>query len=131
MLIDINESKILQTSYLNNLFKTAVLKDINENCTILNTDFYLDSFNYFPITKNNETFVNLFKRQDDNPINHFYSEDFYNNFIDKKNSFKLVKGITFVVPFFYIPIIKIVIISTAYTSGLRSICCVSINTISL
>ena len=92
MIIDVNESKILQNKSLNNLFKSATLKDINENCKILNTDFYLDSFNYFPITKKNETFVNLFKRDDDNPINHFYTEDFYKNFIDKKNNFKVIKG---------------------------------------
>ena len=76
MLIDINESKILQNESLNHLFKSANLLDINESCKILNTEFYLDSFNYFPITKNNEIFVNLFKRQDDNSIDHFYTEDF-------------------------------------------------------
>ena len=91
MLIDNDESKILKTASLNNLFKSAVLKDINETCKILNTDFYLDSFNFFPITKANETFVNLFKREDDNSISHFYSEDFYKNFLDKKNDFKLIK----------------------------------------
>tara|TARA_B100000965_G_scaffold384939_1_gene385679 strand:+ start:437 stop:1486 length:1050 start_codon:yes stop_codon:yes gene_type:complete len=92
MLIDINESKILQKESLNNLFNSATLKDINENCKILNTDFYLDSFNYFPITKNYETFVKLFKREDDNPINHFYSEDFYKNFVDRKKDFKVIKN---------------------------------------
>ena len=61
MLIDINESEILQKESLNNLFKSAILQDISENCKILNTEFYLDSFNYFPLTKNNETFINLFK----------------------------------------------------------------------
>jgi hypothetical protein len=91
MIEDIDESKILQISNLNNLFKSANLKNINENCKILNTEFYLDSFNYLPITKNNETFLNLFKREDDNSINHFYTEDFYKNFIDKKNSFKVIK----------------------------------------
>ena len=91
MLKDIDESKILQTESLNNLFKSATLKDIGENCRILNTEFYLDSFNYFPITKKDECFAGLFKRQDDNSINHFYTEDFYKNFIDKKNSFKLIK----------------------------------------
>ena len=84
MLKDIDESKILQTESLNNLFKLATLKDIGENCRILNTDFYLDSFNYFPITKKDECFANLFKRQDDNPINHFYTEDFYKN-LDRKS----------------------------------------------
>ena len=91
MLIDINESKILQKESLNNSFKSATLRDINENCRILNTDFYIDSFNYFPFTKNNETFMNLFKREDDNSINHFYTVDFYKNFIDKKNNFKVIK----------------------------------------
>ena len=85
MLKDIDESKILQNESLNSLFKSANLSDINENCKILNTDFYLDSFNYVPITKNNESFVKLFKRQDDNSIDHFYTEDFFKNFIDKKN----------------------------------------------
>jgi hypothetical protein len=91
MLIDINESEILQKKSLNSLFKSATLNDISENCKILNTEFYLDSFNYFPITKNNETFINLFKRENDNQINHFYTKDFYKNFIDKKKNFKIIK----------------------------------------
>ena len=91
MFIDINESKILKTESLNNLFKLATLKDINENCKILHTDFYLDSFNYFPITKKNECFANIFKREDDNSISHFYTEDFYKNFINNKSDFKLIK----------------------------------------
>ena len=91
MLINIDESKILKTESLNNLFKSAALKDINENCKILHTDFYLDSFNYFPITTKNESFENIFKREDDNSISHFYTEDFYKNFTDKKSDFKLIK----------------------------------------
>ena len=91
MLIDINDSEILQKETLSNLFKSAILQDISENCKILNTGFFLDSFNYFPLTENNETFMNLFKREDDNSINHFYTEDFYKNFIDKKNNFKVIK----------------------------------------
>jgi hypothetical protein len=92
MLKDINESNILQNEFLNNSFKSASLRDINENCKIFNSDFYLDSFNYFPITKNNEIFVNLFKREDDNSIDNFYTENFYKNFIDKKNNFKIIKN---------------------------------------
>jgi capsular polysaccharide biosynthesis protein len=91
VIIDIDESKILQTKELNSLFKSLVLKNINEDCKILNTDFYLDSFNYFPITKKNESFANLFKREDDNPISHFYTKDFFKNFIDKKSGFKIIK----------------------------------------
>jgi len=91
MFKDINESYILQNESLNNSFKSAVLKNINESCKILNTKFSLDSFNYFPITNNNETFLNLFKREDNNSLNHFYTDDFYKNFKDKKNDFKLIK----------------------------------------
>ena len=91
MLINIDEPKILKTESLNNLFKSASLKGINENCKILHTDFYLDSFNYFPITTKNESFENIFKREDDNSISHFYTEDFYKNFTDKKSDFKLIK----------------------------------------
>ena len=90
MLINIDESKILKTESLNNLFKSATIEDINQNCKILHTDFYLDSFNYFPITKKNESFANVFKREDDNSISHFYTENFYKNFIDKKSDFKLI-----------------------------------------
>lgn len=91
MLVNIDKTKILQTESFNKIFKTATLNEINENCKILNTDFYLDSFNYFPITKKNESFTNLFKRENDNSINHFYTEDFYKNFIDKKSDFKRIK----------------------------------------
>ena len=91
MLIDIATSEILKEESLNNLFLSANLKDIQESCKILNTDFYLDSFNYFPITKKNKTFLQLFKRQDENSIDHFYTEEFYKNLIDKKNQFKLIK----------------------------------------
>ena len=39
---------------------------------------------------------------------------------------KKEKGVTFVTPFFYIAIKKIVIINTKYITGLRSVLCVSI-----
>ena len=90
MLVDIDETKILQTQSLNNLFKTASLSEIGENCRILSSEFYLDSFNYFPITKKNESFADVFKREDDNSISHFYTENFYKNFMDKKSDFKLI-----------------------------------------
>ena len=88
MLIDVNELEILKDNKLNNLFSSANLKDINQQCKILNGDFYLDSFNYFPINTNFKTFHMLFKRQDENSLHHFYREDFYKNFIDKKIDFK-------------------------------------------
>tara|TARA_Y100001970_G_scaffold291088_1_gene427015 strand:- start:2500 stop:3549 length:1050 start_codon:yes stop_codon:yes gene_type:complete len=92
MLYDVDQLKILNDNLLNNTFSSALLKDINENCKILNSDFYLDSFNYIPITKKNETFLELFKRDDGNSLNHFYTQDFYKNFSTEKKNFKLISN---------------------------------------
>jgi len=91
MLLNITDSEIIKEKSLNKLFISAVIKDIKESCKILKTNFYIDSFNYFPITKNNETFYELFKKEDQNSIEHFYSEKFYRNLINKKKEFKLIK----------------------------------------
>ena len=92
MIVDVKESEILKDKKLNDLFSSANLQDLNKKCKILNGDFYLDSFNYFPVTTNFKTFHMLFKRQDENLVDHFYTEDFYKNFIDKKKDFKRIKN---------------------------------------
>lgn len=92
MIKDINESYILQNESLNNSFKSADLRDISENCKILNTKFYLDSFNYFPITENYETFHHLFKRQNDDTMDHFYTQNFFENLVKKEKNFKIFEN---------------------------------------
>ena len=92
MLKDVNKSEILTNKNLNELFNSASLNDINQKCKILKGDFYLDSFNYFPITKNYETFTSLFKREDNNSLDNFYTKEFYKNFQNKKNDFKVNKN---------------------------------------
>ncbi len=92
MLLDIKETEILKKKTLNKFFLSATLKDIGQNCKIFKNDFYLDSFNYFPISKNFETFFQLFKRDDINSVNHFYSEKFYKNFSAKIIDFKVIKN---------------------------------------
>ena len=88
MLQDIKRDTILKNKTLKNLFLSAIMKDISEECKILKGNFYLDSFNYFPITTNYKTFYELFKREDDNSIEHFYSENFYNNLLNDSKNFK-------------------------------------------
>ena len=88
MLQDIKKDTIKKNKTLNTLFISAIMKDINEECKILKGDFYLDSFNYFPVTTNYNTFYQLFKREDDNSIEHFYSENFYKNLVDDSKNFK-------------------------------------------
>ena len=92
MLVDVNKLEIFEDEQLNNLFSSAFLKDINKKCKILNTNFYLDSFNYFPISENFQTFHKLFKRQDENSIDHFYTKEFYKSLINNKNEFKKIKN---------------------------------------
>ena len=92
MLKDIEFNKIENYKKLNNSFITASLNKINQKCTMLTGDFYADSFSYFPITDNDQTFTKLFKRQTDNSIKHYFNEQFYKNFLDKKKNFKIFKN---------------------------------------
>ena len=90
MIIDINSSKIKDDKRLSNLFVNANFSNLSINCNILKGNFFSDSFYYFPITENNETFSSLFNR-DLNNISHFYSQKFFDNFKDNKNSLKQFK----------------------------------------
>ena len=92
MIIDINSSKIKNDKRLSNLFVNANFSNLSINCNILKGNFYSDSFYYFPITENNETFSSLFTR-DLNNTSHFYSQKFFDNFKENKNSLKNFKDI--------------------------------------
>ena len=90
MINDINSNKIKNDKRLSNLFVNANFGELSINCNILKGNFFSDSFYYFPITENNETFSSLFNR-DLNNISHFYSQKFFDNFKDNKNSLKNFK----------------------------------------
>ena len=92
MLVDINPTKIKSDKRLSNLFINANFSNLSINCNILKGNFYSDSFYYFPITENNETFSSLFSR-DLNNTSHFYSQKFFDNFKKNKNSLKNFKDI--------------------------------------
>jgi len=87
MLVDINSITIKSDKHLSNLFVNAKFSNLSVNCNILKGNFFSDSFHYFPITDNNETFSSLFTR-DVNNTSHFYSQKFFDNFKDNKNSLK-------------------------------------------
>ena len=94
MIVDINSTKIKNNKRLSNLFVNANFSNLSINCNILQGNFYSDSFNYFPITENNETFSSLFSR-DLNNTSHFYSQKFFNNFRENKNLLKNFKDLYF------------------------------------
>ena len=85
MIVDINSIEIKNNERLTNLFVNANFSNLSINCNILKGNFFSDSFYYFPITENNETFSSLFIR-DLNNISHFYSKNFFDNFKDNKLS---------------------------------------------
>jgi len=87
MIIDINPTKIKSDKRLSNLFINSNFSNLSINCNMLKGNFFSDSFYYFPITENNETFTSLFNR-DFNNTSHFYSQKFFNNFKDNRNSLK-------------------------------------------
>jgi len=87
MIIDVNSTKINNDKHLSNLFVNANFSNLSINCNILKGNFFSDSFYYFPISENNETFSSLFTR-DLNNTSHFYSKKFFENFKDNKNSLK-------------------------------------------
>ena len=90
MIVNINSTTIKNDKYLSNLFINSNFSNLSINCNILKSNFYSDSFHYFPITENNETFSSLFSRDLQN-TSHFYSQNFFDNFKNKKNSLKNFK----------------------------------------
>ena len=87
MIIDVDLDKIKSNKYFSDLFVNAKFNKLNLNCNILQGDFFSDSFHYFPITKNNETFSSLYLRTFSN-IEHFYKQKFFENFSNNKNKLK-------------------------------------------
>ncbi len=87
MLIDVNIEKIKKEKKFSELFINANFGSLSLSCNILKGNFFSDSFYYFPITNDNNTFSSLYFR-DFNNLSHFYTEKFFNNFNDKKNSLK-------------------------------------------
>ena len=87
MLEDISLDNIKSNKYYKDIFINANFNNLNLNCNILQGSFCSDSFHYFPITNNYETFSSLYNRPLTN-ISHFYSQKFFDNFSSNKNSLK-------------------------------------------
>ena len=88
--LEIKKDKKLQNSFLN-----AKSKDSNINCNIIKGNFYLDSFNYFLINEEFQSFENLFTRDPNQNIKHFYTKKFFDNFSSNLKNFKEFKSFSF------------------------------------
>lgn len=89
---DKKSENIKNDNKLNSMFLNAV-DEHKHTCNILKGNFYLDSYNYFPITEDFYTFLDTFSWGDKKKYKHFYSKKFTNNFKIKKNEFKKLSGI--------------------------------------
>ena len=84
---------ILDNPKLNSKFVFSKHKDLNINCNILTKNFYLDSHNYFPITEEFISFLEVFTWGEKFKYQNFYSESFKNNFKKNMNNFKSLSDV--------------------------------------
>ena len=88
MIENITLSELEQNKDLNKYFYTSKLDNLNELCTYFSGNFYLDSLNYYPITRDLKTFDELFLRIDKNSVSHYHTEKFFNNLKKKLSNLK-------------------------------------------
>ncbi len=93
MLKNLKTSDIKKDVKIKESFINADFKDLKINCNIYKGNFYLDSFNYFTIDENYNTFDNLFKRDFYQNHDHFFTSEFFENFKKNLNSYKKHKNI--------------------------------------
>ena len=79
---NLNKSDILNNKNINLNFISAELENLSMNCNIYNGNFYLDSLNYFPITEDNYSFLDIFGWKEKFEYDHFFKPDFYSNFVN-------------------------------------------------
>ena len=85
---DIKETEIIDDSEINSKFLSIHDKKLGIVCRILNSDFFIDSFNYFPITKEHYSFKEIFSWGEISKYKNFYSEQFIDNLNKKKKNLK-------------------------------------------
>jgi len=85
---DLNEQDILTDEKFNSRFFSVKNRLLQVECKILRDNFYLESFNYFPITDDGFTFKKVFFWGDEKKYNIFYKKKFNANFESRKDSFK-------------------------------------------
>ena len=86
---DLNKSDLGNNKDISLKFLSTDLEKLSFNCKIYKGDFYLDTFNYFPITKDNFSFLDIFSWKEKSEYNHFFTKKFYSNFEKNKKDAKV------------------------------------------
>jgi len=98
-IIDKNIEEILNSEEINSKFISTKHNHLDINCNILKDNFFLDSYNYFPITEEYFTFKASFSWggdvswRDRSKYEIFFSKNYLSNFNKNKNTFKSLSKI--------------------------------------
>jgi hypothetical protein len=92
-IVNIKNSEILNDAKLKSKFISVYKENLNIECNILTKDFYLDSINFFPLTEENNSFLDVFAWGDLLKYNNFYSEKFFKNYQKNIKNFKSFSNI--------------------------------------
>ena len=93
MIKNLDEKNIIKNKSINLKFLSVSSKELSLNCKIYRGNFYLDSFNYFPITTDYYSFLDLYSWKAKSEYNDFFSNKFYLKFDKDKNNFKSFKNV--------------------------------------
>ena len=98
-IIDKNIEEILNSEEINSKFISTKHNHLDIHCNILKDNFFLDSYNYFPITEGYYAFKAGFSWGDDvgwrdkSKYEIFFSKNYLSNFNKNKNKFKSLSNI--------------------------------------
>ena len=92
-IIDKKINFIVEDPELNSKFIFSKHNDLDINCNILTKKFYLDSHNYFPITEEFFSFLDVFTWGEKLKYQNFFSENFMNHFKKNIKNFKSLSDV--------------------------------------
>ena len=92
-IINKKNNEIINSKETNARFTSTFHNDLKIKWNFLNKNFYLDTYNYFPITDIFETFLETFLWGDKLKYKNFYTDDFFLNFNNNIKNFKLISNV--------------------------------------
>ena len=106
---NLNEQDIIEDKKINSLFLSVLNRNLRLECKILKSDFFLDSFNYFPLTNNYFSFRKLFVGEKFLDIIIFILNLLVKIFLIRKRILKISRMLSFLVQVLQIVIIEILL----------------------
>tara|TARA_Y100001970_G_C14191073_1_gene835425 strand:- start:923 stop:1954 length:1032 start_codon:yes stop_codon:yes gene_type:complete len=88
MLQNIPNKEIQTNQKIKKNFLKSEYKNLDIKCNIFKGNFYLDSFNFFPISYDYYTFSELYKRNISQNNDHFFTKNFYEKLLNNLDNLK-------------------------------------------